>query len=103
MYLLQVVMQEHFWHLDQDKDGKLGLQDVQQALATGCIRIPPEEDVIAIFNAADITHTSRLDFANFAAVMVEKHHYARSVLDLMCVLMQQHASLVRWTIERAVV
>ena len=88
MYLLQVVMQEHFWHLDQDKDGKLGLQDVQQALAGGGICIPPEEDVIAIFNAADIIHTSRLDFANFAAIMVEKQHYARSVLDLMCILMQ---------------
>ena len=38
-------MQEPIWQIDKDGDGKMGLQDVQQALARGGIPVPAEEDL----------------------------------------------------------
>ena len=70
-------LQKLFWHLDRDQDSKLGLQDVTQTLAKGGFAVPPEEEVIALFNAADVNHTSYIDFPKFVAVLIDKHHLGR--------------------------
>lgn len=63
--------------MDRDQDSKLGLQDIKQTLAKGGIAVPPEGEVIALFNAADVNHTNYIDFPKFGAVMLDKHHLGR--------------------------
>ena len=63
--------------MDSDEDGNLGLQDVQDTLAKGGVAVPHEEDVIALFNAADVNQTSYIDFAKFAAIMIDQSRPVR--------------------------
>lgn len=66
-------MQEAFWHNDKDRDGKLSIQDVQQTLGHAAMPAFADEELAAVFIAADMDSSNHIEFAEFVAVMIDRH------------------------------